>query len=117
MSEPGEYIVDLWYFANHSEVRTKRFRASSLEDAEKRRDQLITLRSTSRVRISKKGFGRTLDVISVWQARCHRNGEGRPVPSALISCGQPLPKGLPPPGGNRFRASPYQVIKWLRKTT
>ncbi|MDY4580905.1 MAG: hypothetical protein SPC89_05630 [Candidatus Methanarcanum hacksteinii] len=68
MSEKGEYVIDQWYFFHHSEVRKKRYHADSLEEAKEKLESLIAFDSTSRVRISKKGTGRKLSVISVWQA-------------------------------------------------
>lgn len=68
MSEKGEYVIDHWYFIRHSEVRKKRYRAATLEEAEERLRKLASLETTSRIRISKQGVGRKLSAITVWQA-------------------------------------------------
>lgn len=60
MSEKGEYVIDQWYFFHHSEVRKNRYHADSLEEANRKLESLISMDSTSRVRISKKGFSSLL---------------------------------------------------------
>lgn len=62
-----EFVVDHWYFLNPSEVRTKRYGASTYEDAVTRAESLVGMSNTSKVKVSKRGHGRTVNVLKVWQ--------------------------------------------------
>jgi len=75
------FFVDQWYLWSNGELRTRRFNCTTLDEANGRMAMLQNERSTTRVRISKRGIKRSNPTtVKVWQKDPACKGPGSDSP-------------------------------------